>query len=78
MSNWFETIVPSDRTWSADNIRPVKTVKKGGAADIARYLSTVLERPNDPMLNGDNFTAIAVATPWLRNTSGLLRRSCSL
>jgi hypothetical protein len=58
MSNWFETIVPNDRTWSPDNIHPEKTVKTGGATDIARYLSTVLERTDDPMLNGDAFTAI--------------------
>lgn len=58
MSNWFETIVPNDRTWSAENITREKTVAKGGAQDIARYLSTVLERANDPMLDGDNFTAI--------------------
>ena len=58
MSNWFETIVPNDRTWSPDHIKPVKTVKKGGAQDIARYLSTVLEHSNDPELDGDNFTAI--------------------
>lgn len=58
MSNWFETIVPNDRTWIRDKIRPVKTVKKDDANDIARYLSTVLERSNDPALNGDNFTAV--------------------
>mgnify|MGYP000353098897 CR=1 FL=1 len=58
MSNWFETIVPNDRTWSSDNIRPVKTLKKDSVDDIARYLSTVLERTNDPMLDGDNFTAV--------------------
>lgn len=58
MSNWFETIVPGDRTWSADNIRPSKTLKTGGAQDIARYLSTVLEHTDDPALNEDNFTAI--------------------
>lgn len=58
MSNWFETIVPNDRTWSAENIRRVKTVKKGDATDIARYLSTVLERTNDPALNRDSFTAV--------------------
>ena len=58
MSNWFETIVPNDRTWMPDNIRPVKTIEKGGATDIARYLSTVLEHTNDPALDGDNFTAI--------------------
>ena len=58
MSNWFETIVPNDRTWSHENLRPRKELKKGDATDIARYLSNVLERPNDPMLDGDNFTAI--------------------
>lgn len=58
MSNWFETIVPNDRTWIRDKISPVKTVKKGDATDIARYLSTVLEHTNDTALNGDNFTAV--------------------
>lgn len=58
MSDWFETVVPNDRTWIRDEIRPVKTVNNGGAADVARYLSTVLERSNDPQLDGDNFTAI--------------------
>lgn len=58
MSNWFETIVPNDRTWSRENIKQVKTLKKGGAADIARYLSTVLERTDDSELDTDNFTAI--------------------
>lgn len=58
MSNWFETIVPGDQTWSSDYIRPVKTLKKGDAQDIARYLSTVLERTDDQELDGDNFTAV--------------------
>ena len=58
MSNWFETIVPGDRTWSAENITRAKTVAKGGAEDIARYLSTVLERTSDPALDGDSFTAV--------------------
>lgn len=58
MSNWFETVVPKDRTWSAENIKPVKTLKKGDATDIARYLATVLDHTDDPALNGDNFTAI--------------------
>lgn len=58
MSNWFETIVPGDQTWSQDHINPVKTVKKGDATDVARYLSTVLERTDDPELDGDNFTAV--------------------
>ena len=58
MSNWFETIVPSDRTWTREMIRVEKTVKKVDATDLARYLSTVLEHTNDPTLNGDNFTAV--------------------
>lgn len=58
MSNWFETIVPNDRTWSQDHMQPVKTVQKGGATDIARYLSTVLEHTDDPELDEDNFTAV--------------------
>lgn len=58
MSNWFETIVPNDRTWTRENITVKKTTKKGGAQDIARYLSTVLEHTGDPALNDDNFTAV--------------------
>lgn len=58
MSNWFETIVPNDRTWSQDHLTPVKTLKKGDAQDVARYLSTVLEHTDDPELDGDNFTAV--------------------
>ena len=58
MSNWFETIVPNDRTWSRELIHTQKELKKGGAMDIARYLSTVLERTDDPALDNDNFTAI--------------------
>lgn len=58
MSNWFETIVPDDRTWSHDNMQQRKERKKGDATDIATYLSNVLERSSDPMLDDDNFTAI--------------------
>ena len=58
MSNWFETIVPNDQTWSSEYISPVKTVKQGGATGIAQYLSTVLEHMDDPALDGDNFTAV--------------------
>lgn len=58
MSNWFETIVPNDRTWMRDNINIKKTVKKGAAIDIASYLSSVLDHTDDPALNGDNFTAV--------------------
>lgn len=58
MSDWFETIVPNDRTWLSSYIKPKKDLAKGGAQDIARYLSSVLERSDDPMLDNDNFTAI--------------------
>lgn len=58
MSNWFEIVVPNDRTWTRENINTVRTVNKGGAIDIARYLSTVLEHANDPLLDGDSFTAV--------------------
>lgn len=58
MSDWFETVVPGDRTWTRENIKTVRTVKKGDATDIARYLSTVLEHTNDPAIDGDSFTAV--------------------
>lgn len=58
MSDWFEIIVPNDRTWTRENIKLDRGLQKGGAQDIARYLSTVLEHTNDPELNGDNFTAV--------------------
>lgn len=58
MSDWFETVVPNDRTWTRENIKIEKTVKKGDATDIARYLSTVLDHTSDPALDGDNFTAV--------------------
>lgn len=58
MSNWFETIVPNDRTWSTQYMKPRKELKTGGATDLARYLSTVLEHTDDPALDEDNFTAI--------------------
>lgn len=58
MSNWFETVVPNDRTWSQEHIQPVKTVVTSGATDLSRYLSTVLEHTDDPHLDGDNFTAV--------------------
>lgn len=58
MANWFETIVPNDRTWSPEFIRPVKELKKGGPQDIAEYLSYVLEHFDDPGLDDDHFTAI--------------------
>lgn len=58
MSDWFETIVPNDRTWTRENIKTVKTIKKGDATDITRYLSTVLEHTDDPAIDGDSFTAV--------------------
>nr|DAV92188.1 MAG TPA: hypothetical protein [Caudoviricetes sp.] len=58
MAKWFETIVPNDRTWMSDLIRPVKELKKGGPQDISEYLSYVLTHTDDPGLDTDNFTAI--------------------
>lgn len=58
MTNWFETIVPEDRTWTPDHLKSVKEKQKGGAQDIASYLAYVLDRSEDPILNDDNFTAI--------------------
>lgn len=58
MANWFETIVPNDRTWMHDLIRPAKELKKGGPQDISEYLAYVLSHTDDPGLENDNFTAI--------------------
>lgn len=58
MAKWFETIIPSDRTWRAAFIRPVKELKKGGPQDISEYLAYVLEHFDDPGLDDDHFTAI--------------------
>ena len=58
MANWFETIVPSDRTWTPDFIKPVKEFKKGGPQDISEYLAYVLTHDDDPNLDTDCFTAI--------------------
>lgn len=58
MSNWFETIVPGDHTWSPEHIRPVKELKKGGPQDISEYLAYVLDHSDDPGLDDDSFTAI--------------------
>ena len=58
MSSWFEIIVPNDRTWSTQYLKPIKKRKEGGAQDIARYLASVLDRSGDPALANDNFTAI--------------------
>lgn len=57
MTTWFETIIPSDRTWMHDLIRPVKELKKGGPQDISEYLSYVLSHTDDPGLDTDSFTA---------------------
>lgn len=58
MANWYETVVPNDRTWSASFIKPVKELKKGGPQDIAEYLAYVLDHSDDPELDIDSFTAI--------------------
>lgn len=58
MANWFETIVPNDRTWMHYLIKPVKELKKGGPQDISEYLAYVLSHDDDPGLDADHFTAI--------------------
>lgn len=58
MSNWFETIVPNDRTWSYENIKYRKELVKGGAQDISEYLSYVLSHTSDTELDTDHFTAV--------------------
>lgn len=57
MSNWFETIVPDDRTWSS--ISPTKEkISSKDALDIVGYLNSVLSDPMNPKFDNDNFTAI--------------------
>lgn len=57
MSNWFETIVPDDRTWSS--ISPTnEKISSKDALDIVEYLSSVLSNPMNPKFDNDNFTAI--------------------
>lgn len=58
MSNWFETVVPNDRTWSTQYFKPEKKLKADGTQDIVRYLANVLDRSEDPVLDRDNFTAL--------------------
>lgn len=58
MADWFETIVPNDRTWAPGMFRPVKELKKGGPQDISEYLAYVLSHADDPGLDTDSFTAI--------------------
>lgn len=57
MSNWFETIVPDDHTWS--NISPTnEKISSKDALDIVEYLNSVLSDPMNPKFDNDNFTAI--------------------
>lgn len=57
MSNWFETIVPDDHTWS--NISPTnEKISSKDALDIVGYLNSVLADPMNPKFDNDNFTAI--------------------
>lgn len=57
MSNWFETIVPDDRTWSG--INPInEKISSKDALDIVGYLNSVLSDPMNPKFDNDNFTAI--------------------
>ena len=57
MSNWFETVVPDDRTWSSINPTNEKISSKD-ALDIVGYLNSVLSDPMNPKFDNDNFTAI--------------------
>lgn len=57
MSNWFETVVPDDRTWSTINPTNEKISSKD-ALDIIGYLNSVLSDPTNPKFDNDNFTAI--------------------
>ena len=57
MSNWFETIVPDDHTWSS--ISPTnEKISSKDALDIVGYLNSVLSDPMNPKFDNDNFTAI--------------------
>lgn len=57
MSNWFETIVPDDHTWS--NISPTnEKISSKDALGIVGYLNSVLSDPMNPKFDNDNFTAI--------------------
>lgn len=57
MSNWFETIVPDDRTWS--DISPTsEKISSKDALGIVGYLNSVLSDPMNPKFDNDNFTAI--------------------
>ena len=57
MSNWFETIVPDDHTWS--NISPTnEKISSKDALDIVGYLNSVLSDPMNPKFDNDNFTVI--------------------
>lgn len=57
MSNWFETIVPDDRTWSTINPTKEKLSSKD-ALNVVEYLNSVLSDPMNPKFDHDNFTAI--------------------
>lgn len=57
MGNWFETVVPDDRTWSSINPTNEKISSKD-ALDIVGYLNSVLSDPMNPKFDNDNFTAI--------------------
>lgn len=57
MSNWFETVVPDDRTWSV--ISPTnEKISSKDALGIVGYLNSVLSDPMNPKFDNDNFTAI--------------------
>lgn len=57
MANWFETIVPDDRTWSSIHPTSEKLSSKD-ALNVVEYLNSVLSDPMNPRFDKDNFTAI--------------------
>lgn len=57
MANWFETVVPDDRTWGTISSTKEK-VSSVEALAVTEYLEAVLSNPMSPKFDNDNFTAI--------------------
>lgn len=57
MANWFETVVPDDRTWGTISATKEK-VSSVEALRVAEYLEAVLSDPMNAKFDNDNFTAI--------------------
>lgn len=56
MANWFETVVPDDRTWGTISATKEK-VSSVEALSVVEYLEAVLSNPMNPKFDNDNFTA---------------------